>query len=68
MTGTWTIKGHFYEIQAPLNQRKKYIDKLDDVDNKSHLVSFHESILVSLGTFQPTLVYKYIYNYWIRKI
>ena len=31
--------------------------------NEAHLVTFHESILVSLQTFQPNLVYIYIYIY-----
>ena len=45
-------------IQALQHQRKKCVDhKGTMLKNKPNLVTFPESILVSLWTFQPTLIY-----------
>ena len=37
--------------------------KGDNIEDKPYLVTFHESMLVSLWTFQTTLIYIYIYIY-----
>ena len=44
-------------IQLHQYQQKKCVDhKMDYVKNKPHLVTFNESIMVNLWTFQLTLV------------
>ena len=53
------------EIQALQHRRKKCMNcKGNYEENKPHLVTFHESILVSQWAFQPILVYtrRYIYS------
>ena len=56
-------------IQALQHRWKKYIDsKRGYVENISHLITFHEIILVSLWTFLPTLVDTHlmiVYDYFI---